>query len=177
MTLNVILISVINPEGREELRTPSNHAREANRGILINPMPNSFATIFMVGPKTFIRKLNLPNDVCRAWLNVHQKRIRKLAGRTLTMFPPSNDTHAMCLSLTEFFTESWRTIFIRSEHRPSPIVVGFRQGNTDASGVWTVINLPNSTSVVSGGFASYPVSFAPLRRRVSELISRMERNG
>jgi hypothetical protein len=74
------------------------------------------------------------------------------------MFPPSKDTHAMCLSLTEFFTESWRTIFIRTENRPSPIVVGFKQGDTDTSGVWTVIHLPNSTSAVSGGFASYPVN-------------------
>ena len=112
---------------------------------------------FIVGPITFVRKLNLPSDVVYAWLNFNQRRIRKSARKMLNMFPPSKKTTTLSLSLTEYFTETWRTIYIRSESPADPVVVGFKKGDTETSGVWTVINVPGSTSSITGGFASYPV--------------------
>jgi hypothetical protein len=133
-------------------------AEEVTRGVLIKPEENVVSTVaFIVGPITCVRKLNLPSDVVYPWLNFNQRRIRKAARKMLKMFPPSKNTTTMSLSLTEYFTETWRTIYIRSESPADPVVVGFKQGDTETSGIWTVINVPGSTSSITGGFASYPV--------------------
>lgn len=157
--LNQSLIqSVINPEDRKEWQVGTNQAKQADRGVVISPMANSTTATFIVGPITFVKKMNLPNEVCYAWLNYNQARIRKAARKMLNMFPPDKTTTAMCLCLTEFFTETWRTTYIRTDSPASPVFVGFKKGNTETSGTWDVINVPKSTSVVTGGFASYPVA-------------------
>ena len=163
--VQTLIQSGINPDDRKELQAAVNQAKHADSGVVIHPMENSTTIAFIVGPTTFVKKMNLPSEVCYAWLQYNQARIRKVAKRMLSMFPPDKTTTAMSLALTEFFTETWRALYIRAETPASPVFVAFRQGNAETSGTWDVINVPKSKSTITGGFASYPVRSDSIPKR------------
>jgi len=153
------MTSAINPDGRDELRTATEQARHATRGVLIHPKEDSFITALIVGPTTLERILDFGGTLwLTTWYNIYRSQIHKSTRKMLSLFPPSQNTTTMSLTYKEYFTQSWRTTYIQAGHPATPIVVGFKPGgSTDLSGTWSVIEIPNSTSRTTGGFASYPV--------------------
>lgn len=151
------MFRVINPKSRPFLERASSEALASQLGLIIRPIPNMTTTAFIAGPKIFVRELHLPCSVLDSWLRIYRCKIDRSARKTMKQYPPNNNSRTVYVSLTEFSTESWRTIFIRTDTNPSPIVLTWRTACNDLLGVWSVIDLPNASSVISGGFGSTPV--------------------
>ena len=67
-------------------------------------------------------------------------------------YRPQSNYDVMYLSITELFTESWKTIFLRTDETPS--IVAMQWGTTgpkNGSEMWHVIDLPDTKSIVVGG--------------------------
>ena len=137
--------------------------RPSNRILLICPKPDATTTAFVAGPKIFVRTLHLPESTLRAWLNTYQSKIGKFARKMIDTFPPDGGVALICLSLRELFTETWRTAFIRADKEATPVALGWR-ASEEVPGAWLNLEMPRSTSVICGGFASYPVSSLPTYR-------------
>jgi len=135
----------------------STRDRPLNRILLLFPKPNTTTTVFVGGPKIFVRTLHLPESILRAWLDAYRSKIRKFAMKLIDLFPPDGDTALMCLCLRELFTEAWRTAYIRAEDDATPVALGLR-ASEEAAGEWIHLEMPKSTSLIGGGFASNLVS-------------------
>lgn len=156
--------------GSEEL---AKKARQFSLGVLISPHPQQTMTAFMVGPKIFVRSLQLPVLVLQAWLGAYSPHIGKFARKLFHLFPPSNGRSQLCLCLKDFFTETWRTIYVKPQDESSPIAIGWNPSSlNDRSGTWTLLEMPETTSFISGGLSSYNV-MSPH----GETNFRMGRNG
>ena len=127
-----------------------------SRILFIFPNADKTATALIAGPKIFVRTLNLPGSVLQIWLGMYRSQIGKFARKMMDLFPPDKGSKVLCLSVTELFTETWRTIFIRAERNADPIALAWKLSD-NASGAWINLDVPQSTSVICGGFASYPV--------------------
>jgi hypothetical protein len=155
--LGGLIFRMINPQSLPLLERSSSAARTSELGLFINPPPNVTSVAFIAGPPIFVRELHLPYSVVSAWLRTYRSKIDKTARRAMKQYPPKNNCQNMYISLTEFCTESWRTIFIRTDANPSPVALAWRTIPGDGSGVWSIIELPDSKSVISGGIGSVPV--------------------
>jgi hypothetical protein len=136
---------------------PQSQLLERPRSVHISPDPNTTTVAFIAGPHIFVRKLHLPESVVNAWLRTYRSKIDKAARKAMKQNPPKNNSQIICISLSEFCTESWKTIFIRTEANPSAVALDWRTHSDDSSGVWSIIGLPESTNVIGGGFGSAPV--------------------
>jgi hypothetical protein len=153
--------------------TASLEARKYKLGLLISPNPRQTMTTFIVGPKIFVRKLHLPLPVLHAWIHAYSSKIGVFARKLLHLFPPAKRRSNLSLCLTEYFTETWRTIYVKSKKESSAIALGWNPTSiNDRSGIWTLIDMPESNSFVSGGLSSYNV---PNIQAKSDF--RMGRNG
>jgi hypothetical protein len=133
-------------------------ARGFSLGVLISPYPQQTMTAFIVGPKIFVRNLHLPDVVLQTWLRAYSPQIGKFARKLFHLFPPSKGRSQLCLCLKDFFTETWRTIYVKPQHESSPIAIGWNASSlNDRSGMWTLLEMPETTSFVSGGLSSYNV--------------------
>ena len=112
---------------------------------------------FIAGPHIFVRELCVPYSVVQTWLRIYRFKIAKAARKAMKQHPPKNRRYGLHISLKEFFTGSWRTIFIRTEANPSPIALAWRPAHQEGPGTWNIIELPESSSVISGGMGSVPV--------------------
>ena len=159
LLLRVLICRTINSQSRIVPEKTSSEASASDLGLMIRPMPNMTTIAFIAGPKIFVRELHLPCSVLDAWLQTYRSKIDKSARKTMKQYPPNKRSRTMYLSLTEFSTDSWRTIFIRTDTNPSPIFLVWRTAYNDCVGAWSVIELPNASSVISGGIGSFPVHF------------------
>ena len=132
----------------------SSEARSSGLGLLVKPSPNVTTVAFIAGPKIYVRELHLPHPVVEAWLRTYSSKIAKAAHKSMKQYPPRYKGRIMHLSLTEFVTGCWKTIFIRSDENPTPIALAWRSERADDPGAWSVIDLPNAKSVISGGLGS-----------------------
>jgi hypothetical protein len=133
--------------------------RQPSLGLMIRPKPNTSISAFIAGPNISVRKLHLPFDKLYAWLQTYRFKIAKFARQMLSLFPSDNRSGGFCLSLTELLTETWKSIFIRTENKASPIVLVWKAPMDNVPGSWTVVHLRDSSSVVFGGFGSFPVRY------------------
>lgn len=70
----------------------------------------------------------------------------------MKIYPPEDGYRTMCLCLTEILAESWHTFFIKTESKPSPVAIGWKPAQKgQGSGLWEVIDLPDSISGIVGG--------------------------
>jgi hypothetical protein len=139
------------------LGKPSSEAQDSELGLMISPMPNMTSTTFIAGPNISVRDLHLPLSAISVWLRTYRSKIDRAAHKMMKVYPPKDHCETMYLSLTEFVTETWRTIFIRTGPNPSPVALGWRSAPNDGLGVWSILEQPNSSSVISGGRGSFPV--------------------
>lgn len=141
-------------------KKPSSEDLDSKSGLIINLMPNSTSTAFIAGLGITVRELRFPLSAVNAWLGTYRSKIDRAARRCMKDYPPREKCMTtLCLSLTEFVTETWRTIFIRTGPDPSPVILIWKTGPRDYPGAWHVLELPQSRSVISGGMGSVPVSF------------------
>ena len=149
----------VNPDSLQLLASSSS---EPHLWLLINTRPNETTTVFIGGPKILVRNLELPTTVLYAWLHFYRAPIAKFARKTMDLFPPNERYPAMSLSLKEYLTETWKTIFIRTEGSPSSVALTWQNGPNGGVGAWTILKTPKANGVISGGFGSYAVhSFEP----------------
>jgi hypothetical protein len=132
-------------------------ARESKRAVVLRPLPNTTTTAVVAGPYISTRELHLHKSPVAAWLQTYGFKIGTAARKTMRTYPPQNGCRILCLCLTEIVTESWHTLFIKTELNPSPVVLLWKPDSKDGSGVWKVIDLPDSTSLIVGGLGSTSV--------------------
>jgi hypothetical protein len=125
--------------------------------LLINPRPNATTTAFIVGPLIRTRTLKLPLSILHAFLRRYRLNISKGGQEMMTLYPPENGARRICLCLTEVVTDTWKSIYIRAERKPNPLPVAWKSAVDGQSGSWTVCEIPNSQTIVRGGFASCQV--------------------
>ena len=153
----MLTFRIINPQSRNLSEKLNPEVGISEMGVMIRPMPNMTTTAFIAGPKVFIRELHIPFKLLNTWLRKYHSKIDKSARKAMKQNPPSEQVRTMYLSLREFYTKSWRTIFIRTDANPSPVVVVWSSTYDNCAGAWSVTELPNATSVISGGIGSFPV--------------------
>lgn len=130
---------------------------------LISPKRNTTTTAFIGGLKIFERTLHIPESILRAWLYAYRSKIAQLAKQAMGEFPCGGRAASVCLCLREWYTETWRTTYIRTEKDARP---GWRTSEDETIGQWVLLDLrrsTRSTSVVRGGFASDHVTLPPTR--------------
>jgi hypothetical protein len=148
-----LIVSILNAESRPEWERPISEAREAKRGVVLRPLPNTTTTAVVAGPYISTRELHLHKSPVAAWLQTYGFKIGKAACKTMRIYPPHDGCRIMCLCLTEIVTESWHTFFIKKDLNPSPVVLVWKP-DRDGSGLWTEIDLPDSISPIVGGLGS-----------------------
>lgn len=121
---------------------------------MITPMPNLTTTAFIAGVDITVRELHLPITLINAWLRTYRSKISEVGRKMMKEYPPKDRCQTLYLSLTEFVTETWRTIFIRAGPHPTPIALIWNNRPNESTGVWNVLDLPGATSVISGGMGS-----------------------
>lgn len=125
--------------------------------LLIHPRPNATTTAFIVGPQILARTLILPDIVLHTFVQRYRFNIGQRAREMMALYPPEKSTLPMCLCLLEVVTEVWKSIYIRTERKPNPLPLAWRPTADGGSGGWTVCEVPNSSTVVRGGFSSCQV--------------------
>lgn len=148
---------MINPQSQPLLESPGSVARASELGMLISPLPNVTTVAFIAGPRIFVRELHLSYSVVYAWLRTYRSKINKAARKAMKQNPQKDNSQIMYICLSEFCTESWRTIFIRTEANPTQVALAWKTAPGDTSGTWSVIEQPDSSSVITGGMGSEPV--------------------
>jgi hypothetical protein len=113
----------------------------------------SGTTAFIGGPKIFVRKLRYPYPQLKSWIKVHRTNIGKVARRMIHIFPPECGSR-VSLSVTEFVTEVWRTLFVETA---GPIMVAFISTSDGNTGAWEVVQAPNLNGLSVAGFSSCAV--------------------
>jgi len=154
-----LIFSVINPDSLAYLEKASSEARDSNLGVIIRPLPNMASTASIAGPNILVRELQFSCDVINVWLKTYRSKINKAGRKTMEQFPPMDHSRFMYLSLIEYVTESWRTVFIGTKAHASPVALAWKTVSKDGPGVWSIIELPGSSTLISGGLGSYAVSF------------------
>jgi hypothetical protein len=139
----------VSPEARTALK-------EATVGVVLKPLPNRVTTTFIAGPHIYVYELRLPYDVVYAWLDTYKGQINRAARKAMKDYPPKDRHSSLYLALEEYRTDSWKTIHIRSGATPTPVTLAWNT-RTDVKGLWSVIQSPGSTSVISGGMGSHTV--------------------
>jgi hypothetical protein len=167
---SVLIFRMINPQSQPLLERPSSEARASELGLFISPLPNMTTVAFITGPHIIVRQLHFQYSVVDAWLRTYRSKIDKAARKAIKQNPLKNNSKTMYITLSEFCTESWRTIFIRTNTNPSPVALGWRTAPGNEIGGWGIIELPNSKSVISGGMGSVPVFSQILTLRLIYLI-------
>lgn len=152
-----LIVSVFNPDSRTTLEKPNSETRDSNLGVIIRPLPNMTSIVSIAGPNIFFLELQISYDVISTWLRTYRSKINKAARKTMKQFPPMDRPRTMYLSLLEYVTESWRTVFIRTKADPSPVALSWETTPNGGPGTWNIIEQPGSNSVISGGMGSYPV--------------------
>ena len=142
--------------------------------LLINPQPNATTTAFIVGPLIRTRTLKLPPSILHEFLRRYRLNIGKGGQDSMTLYPPANGARRMCLCLTEVVTDAWKSVYIRAERKPDPLPLAWKSTGDGKSGSWTVCEVPNSLTIVRGGFASCQVSS---NHAFSDNLHRMVPNG
>ena len=135
----------------------SSEARDSNLGVIMRPLPNVTSIASIAGPDIFVQKLQISYGVIDAWLMTHRSKINKAACKTMKHNPPMDRTRTMYLSLIEYVTESWRTVFIQTKDNPGPVALAWKTVLKDGTGTWNIIELPSSSALITGGIGSYPV--------------------
>ena len=92
----------------------------------------------------------------------------------MTLYPPEQGAQQMCLCLTEVVTDAWKSIYVRAECKPNPLPLAWKSAGDGRSGGWIVCEVPNSGTIVRGGFASCQVSS---HHAISDDLDRMVPNG
>ena len=134
------------------------HARSSQLGLMIYPPPNTFTTAFIAGPDVFSRQLHISDTVLWAWFRANEKALYRAARRMMKYYPPMANSKVLSFATTEFATECFRTLFIRTDANPGPVALGFRRKGDNGPGVWNLIEMQGATTVISGGFGSFPVT-------------------
>ena len=129
---------------------------------------------FIVGPIIRTRKLTATTLHFARVSQTVPLNIRKGGQEMMTLYPPANGARHMCLCLTEVVTDAWKSIYIRAEHKPDPLPLAWKSAEEGQSGSWTVCEVPNSLTIVRGGFASCQVRS---NHAFSDNLHRMVRNG
>jgi hypothetical protein len=143
---------------------------EAKVGVRLKPSPNKMTTAFIGGPEIYVHELQLPYELIYAWIHRFYSKIRKAGRKMMKLFPAQDQDSTICVATKEYVTESWKTVFIRTDLEPTPIVLAWRILN-NGRGMWKALERPGSTSVISGGMGSYPVIPSD---ETNVLTSRME---
>ena len=125
--------------------------------LLVNPRPNATTTAFIVGPRIRVRTLNLPASILHAFLRRYRSNIGRRGREMMALYPPENGAQRMCLCVTETVTDTWKNIYIKAGSKPIPLPLAWKSAEDGRSGGWTVCELPNSGTIVRGGFASCQV--------------------
>jgi hypothetical protein len=99
------------------------------------------------------------------FLQKYRFEIGKCARRTMTVYPPEDRSQLMCLCLTEFVTQTWKTLYVRAERKPSPLGLTWKQASDGMSGRWVAYEVPKSGTIVVGGFGNHAVR--PFRYRLN----------
>jgi hypothetical protein len=143
------------------LEIPEYQARTSELGLMIYPLPNTFTTAFIAGPDIFSRTLHISDAVLWAWFRANKKALYRAARRMMEYYPPMDNSNVLSFATIEFATECFRTLFIRTDANPSPVALGLRRKGDShgASGIWNLIEMQGATTVISGGFGSFPVRF------------------
>jgi hypothetical protein len=126
---------------------------ECTLGLLIYPKRNQTTTVFIAGQKMFTRTLHLPNPVLEDWLTMYSPQVNRFATKSIELFPPARPA-ALCLCLTEYYSEAWKTIHIRADSKASPLALGWKPPTNSLPGLWIVFESPQSGTVVRAGFSS-----------------------
>jgi hypothetical protein len=111
----------------------------------------------IVGPNVIVQELQISYDVIEAWLMIYRSKIIKAARKTMKRNPPLDRTQTVYLSLIEYVTESWRTIFIQTKENPSPVALAWKTVLEYGTAAWNIIELPCSDTLITAGIGSYPV--------------------
>lgn len=119
--------------------------------IVINPVANGTSIGFIAGPDIFMRELHLPKPAVAAWLKRNRRKIAKAARVTMTLHPPNASWTSLCVSLVEYFTQNWRTLFIRTGATPSTVALAFKSETNTSAGQWVVLEPMDSNSTISAG--------------------------
>jgi hypothetical protein len=143
----------INPNSLPPFEKPSSESLKTV-GVLIRPMRNTTSSAFIAGVGITVRELRLPQAVVNAWLRTYHKKICKAARRMMQVCPPRDRCQKIYLALTEFVTETWRTLFIRAGENPGPVALEWKTGVEGDVGVWNTLEIPDSDSVICGGMGS-----------------------
>jgi hypothetical protein len=116
----------------------------------------------------------VPVNVLWAWLKANENAVYKAARRMMKIYPPhEKGSRTISLATMEYATDCFRTLFLRTDANPSPVALGWRRQDGGGPGIWDPIEIQGATTVISGGFGSYPV-LVPLKNL---LTVRMEPNG
>jgi hypothetical protein len=154
---SMLIFSVLDADSRPEWAIPISEARESKQGVILRPLPKTTTTAVVAGPYISTRELHLHKSPVAAWLQVYRSKIGTAARKTMRIYPPRDGSRIMSLCLTELVTESWHTLFIKTDLNPSPVVLVWKPDRKDGSGLWKVIDLPDSTSLIVGGLGSASV--------------------
>lgn len=139
-------------------------------GLIIYPPADTTTTAFIAGLQIFARTLNLPCTVLHAWLKIYKPQILKTARNHMEISPPADRSQSLCLGLTEFYSEAWRTLYIRADEKASPLALGWKPASNDMPGTWIIFEVPASGTVVRAGFSSSGVS--PTQTFNDEILTR-----
>ena len=130
--------------------------------IMLNPAPNKTSISFIAGPEIYIRYLHLPNSTVTAWLKKYRRQIARAARSTMKRYPPNERLASLCISLTEYFTQNWRTLFVRTTTKPSKFVLAYNSETNNGAGRWVVLEpMDNNNSTINAGEASLAVPSKP----------------
>src|SRR5947207_10541137 len=127
-------------------------------GLIIYPPADTTITAFITGLEIFARTLNLPSTVLHRWLQLYNRQIFKSARTHMEIFPPADRSQSLSLGLTEFYSEAWRTLYIRANGEANPLALGWKPADEELPGTWIIFETPASGTVVSAGFSSSRVS-------------------
>jgi len=99
----------------------------------------------------------VPVNVIWAWLKANENTVYKAARRMMKIYPPhEKGSRTISLATMEYATDCFRTLFIRTDANPSPVALGWRRKDGGGPGIWSTIEIQGATTVISGGFGSYP---------------------
>lgn len=141
------------------MEIPEHQAHTSQLGLMIYPLPNTFTTAFIAGPDVFSRTLQISDTVLWAWFRANKKALYRAARRMMKYYPPRDSSNVLSFATIEFATECFRTLFIRTDANPSPVALGLRRKGDSGPGSWNLIEMQGATTVISGGFGSFPVRF------------------
>lgn len=130
-------------------------------GLIIYPSADTTLTAFIAGLQIFARKIHLPYVILQNWLRTYNTQIVKSARKQMDITPPADRSEPLCLGLTEFYAEAWRTLYIRSDAKASPLALGWKPGVHGGPGTWIIFEVPDSGTVVHAGFSSFRVCSNP----------------